>query len=456
MLQSLVLLIGDRVAFKQAEAGIAALLLALSVRAAPSREEAMLAALVQEPRPEEWQGLKVYDRTFTRAEFETALANVFDPWRGLRPYLRVDDKVVTVFPDPGCHGAPLVAVPFAPTPQARQVRPGRFRTPETWTPMPAGLTAKPLAGLRVAIEPADIGGAWAKMEDRSVAFQGYGRVNEGDLNLVVARLLRDKLSELGAEVFLVRDQAEPILPIAQDQLLTTAETLLSRDSGLLPESFRHRPFELNQEGAARLRFAAGIFLTKTLETCARAELVRRSFQPDITLVLQHDATPDSAEEKLTPINRNIFFVGGAYLPYELRDARQRLRLLTKLCERVTPVETTVAVAIARRFREATGFPPVLYGNSATTREVVANNDYVVARNLAFNREHDGPVVVTEPYFMNQPETLARLLAGDYVGRRRIAGRDQVSIFREYADCVADGLIDAYARDPRRSSRRDKQ
>ena len=38
---------------------------------------------------------------------------------------------------------------------------------------------------------------------------------------------------------------------------------------------------------------------------------------------------------------------------------------------------------------------------------------MVARNLAFNREHDGPVVVTEPYFMNEHVTLQRLLAGDY-------------------------------------------
>jgi hypothetical protein len=68
---------------------------------------------------------------------------------------------------------------------------------------------------------------------------------------------------------------------------------------------------------------------------------------------------------------------------------------------------------------------------------------VVARNLAFNREHDGPVVVTEPYFMNQRETLERLLAGDYPGRRRVAGAVRESIFREYADCVASGVLDAY-------------
>ncbi len=75
--------------------------------------------------------------------------------------------------------------------------------------------------------------------------------------------------------------------------------------------------------------------------------------------------------------------------------------------------------------------------------VLPDNPYVVARNLAFNREHDGPVVVTEPYFMNQAETLARLFAGDYPGKRVVAGRLRVSIYRDYAECVAAGLADAY-------------
>lgn len=431
-------------------AGIVALLCAISAQAAPTHEESLLAGLIREPTRAEWLALADYDGTFTRSEFEDALTNVFDPWRGLRPYLRIGDQAVAVYAEAAGRGTPLVVVHFAATLHTQRKSLLPFRTPDTWVSPSALAPAKPLAGLRVAIEPADIGGAWAKMEDRSVEFRGYGRINEGDLNLIVGRLLRDRLSELGADVFLVRDRAEPILPIAQDHLLTAAEALLRQKPTLLPESFPHRAIELGEKDRARLQLAAGLFLTKTLETCARAALVRRSFQPDITLVIQHDATPSSTEGKLTPINRNIFFVDGAYLPDELRDPRQRLRLLTKLFQRVTPVETTVAVAIARRFRTTTGFPPVLYGNSPTTREVVAHNDYVVARNLAMNREHDGPVVVTEPYFMNQPETLARLLAGDYPGQRMIAGHRRPSIFREYADCVAAGLMDAYAQ--RRSPR----
>ena len=130
-------------------------------------------------------------------------------------------------------------------------------------------------------------------------------------------------------------------------------------------------------------------------------------------------------------------------PAELREPEQRFRLLTKLPEGTASIETEVAAAIAARFALATGFPPVLSGNSENTRLLLPCNPYVVARNLAFNHEHDGPVVVTEPYFMNQAETLTRLLAGDYSGRRFVAGKLQISIYREYAECVAAGLVDSY-------------
>jgi hypothetical protein len=113
-------------------------------------------------------------------------------------------------------------------------------------------------------------------------------------------------------------------------------------------------------------------------------------------------------------------------------------------QNVTPTEIRVAMAISHHLAVATGFPPVLYGNSKTTRSIVGSS-YVVARNLLLNREHDGPVVVTEPYFMNQPETLQRLLAGNYEGTQIIAGIPRISIFREYADAVTKGLVDAYGK-----------
>ncbi|HKB91318.1 MAG TPA: hypothetical protein VKC60_12440, partial [Opitutaceae bacterium] len=220
-------------------------------------------------------------------------------------------------------------------------------------------------------------------------------------------------------------------------------SILKSRPSLLPEAYHLRVKMLRPNDPRRLQFATELLFTKAVETRARVMYVRNHFQPDLTVVLQHNATPESGEGKLVAKNRNIFFVHGAYMSGELADSAQRFRLLTKLFQDVTQTEIDVAAHIAEQFEQATGYLPVLYGNSANTRLVIRDNPYVVARNLAFNREHDGPVVVTEPYFMNQTETLVRLLSGDFAGKRIVAGKLRISIYREYANAVAQGILATY-------------
>jgi N-acetylmuramoyl-L-alanine amidase len=402
---------------------------------------ALVAELLRDPSVAEWRALGRFDGTLTRADFEGRLDGVFDPDRGIRPYLLLTDRAVWVFATTERNGPPLAEVHFARA-GARRPLPVEFRTPRAYWSTTQRPPSQPLLGLRIAIDPADIGGRWARMEDRSVNFKGYGLINEGDLNLVVGRLLRDRLTALGAQVFLVRNSAEPVVPLRTEDVLPYTRAIMERYPAFLQLSYQHRVQGVTAENE-RLHIAAEVLLTKALETRARVALVRRSFQPDLTIILQHNATSESTDGHLTTANRNIFFVNGAYGASELAEPEQRFRLLTKLLENVTPTEIRVATAVAGRFQAATGYPPVLYGNSPTTRLVAPGDPYVVARNLAFNREHDGPVVVTEPYFMNQPETLMRLLAGDYTGRRLLAGKSRISIYREYAYSVAAGIVDAY-------------
>ena len=402
--------------------------------------ESALADLLRDPSGEEWSALSRFDGTLTRAEFERRLERPFDPGHGLAPYLRVSDEGFRALASESGDGPVLAEVRFAASESEESPSQAAFRAPAEFR---AGAAAKalPLAGLRVAVEPADIGGKWARMEDRSVLFRGYGQVNEGELNLRVAERLREELTSMGSVVFLARDKAEPVLSIPTDDAVRAAEELLRVRPGRF--AFQYREATLKPDDPERLRIAAGLLVTKNAETRARAQRVRRNFEPDVTIVLQFDATPGSSAGRLATANRNIFFVEGAYTRGELGEAEQRFRLLTKLLEGVAPTEAEVAAAISERFRERTGYAPVLYGDSPTTRLVLPGNDYVVARNLAFNREHDGPVVVTEPYLMNEAVTLARIFAGDYEGDRTVGGAQRRSIFREYADCVAEGLRAAY-------------
>jgi hypothetical protein len=47
--------------------------------------------------------------------------------------------------------------------------------------------------------------------------------------------------------------------------------------------------------------------------------------------------------------------------------------------------------------------------------------------------------------MNSKDVFARIQAGDYEGMRNINGVERKSIFREYADSVADGLVEYYSK-----------
>jgi hypothetical protein len=410
------------------------LILKIPLEAQPASE-----SLLRDPSRAEWASLARFNRTLTRAEFEDRLTRVFDPFHGLNTFLQISDNSVKVFAAPGREL--LVEVQFARSSNEVQRRPTTFRGPSDFR---HGSASKPLSGLRVVIEPADIGGQWGGWDDRSTLYRGFGRIQEGDLNLTVAKVLRQDLRRLGAEVFLTRETAEPVANYDPQKLDRDTREMFARQMYTFPPAYYQRSRGIAKNSEKRFQIAREVLFAKVIEQRARAAKVRRAFKPDITIVLQHDASPASGRSRLTSVNRNIFFVSGSYQSQELRsDPHQRFRALTKLLENVTPIETDVAAKIADRFRAVTGAPAVGYGNSSNTRAVVGGNRFVVARNLAFNREHNGPVVVTEPYFMNESVTLQRLLAGDYQGTRFIAGRQRESIFREYASSVAAGLVDSY-------------
>ena len=394
--------------------------------------------LLKDPTAEEWAGLSKSASPLTRAEFEERLKTIFDPTGGLAPFLKITDHLVEVFSTPK-QEISIATIPFAATSQPDP--------PKSFAPQPSLLhlgTSPPLAGLKVAIDPADIGGAWGSMEDRSSYYRGYGRIQEGDLNLLVSILLAERLRKLGAEVFVTRDSSEPVSEASVSEVAKIVPAVLSERPYILAGTFRSRTRNIRKSSPIYERIVAEVLLTKNLEARARAEKIRHSMNPDLTIVLQFDASPTSGRRKLASINRNILFVEGAYTSRELgKDPRQRYRLLTKLLQNVTPTETRAAIAIANRLSEATGFPPVGYGDSKTTR-AIKGSPFVVARNLLLPREHAGAVVVTEPYFMNESVTLQRLLAGDFEGIQDVGGKLLISIYREYADAVANGLLDAYA------------
>jgi N-acetylmuramoyl-L-alanine amidase len=394
------------------------------------------------PTPNPWFPLDFYQGTITRQQFEQKLHTLYDPFSGFTPFLDINDSRVVIYPAPAEKRCPQFVLNFAP--------PNQPRAPMRWFRTPAEVRQeshpldKPLNGLRVAIDPGHIGGPWAQIEERSTRYRGSAPVQEGDLNLITGRLLKQELINMGASVYVVRDSTEPVTPYRPGDFLVEARELLLNHSSKSTSLRAMPPDKVNLLFGHRLMDLAEFLFYRCSEITERGNRIRNNFVPDITITLYIDATPGSGRGHLTSANANIFFVHGSYTKTELGDPGMQRRCIYKMIEGSSDIEAEVAADIAAVFFQKTGLGPVKYGDSSTTRQVIPNNPFVVARNLAANREYDGPVVCTEPYFMNNQVVYQRLLAGDYEGQRKFNGKNYGSIFREYADCVAQGLVKAYS------------
>jgi hypothetical protein len=108
------------------------------------KSQPALDPLLRNPSRAEWNSLKRFNQTLTRARFQERLRDVFDPFHGLEPFLQITDNSVKVLAAPG--GDELVEVNFASSPEKVKPSPVAFRSPSEIPRHPA---SKPLAGIRL-------------------------------------------------------------------------------------------------------------------------------------------------------------------------------------------------------------------------------------------------------------------------------------------------------------------
>ena len=360
----------------------------------------------------DWQAINDFQSTISRGDFLRQMDGVFTVSPEWRNWFEVGPQDVKIVTSPGNH----LRLRFSP--EGLESTPPRYWRPAT--ALPPAPADRPLDGLRIAIDPGHIGGRWGKMEERWFQIPGSQAVQEGDMTLKVAQLLKPRLERLGATVTMVRDQTEPVTGIRPE---------------MLQEEARH-----SAAGGDIAKLAERLFY-RTAEIRARATLVNETIQPDIVLCLHFnaDAWGDPGNPTLAPSNHFHMILNGGYTDDEVALEDQRHDLLIKLLEGVHAEETGLATSVAAAFVEKTSIPPYLYRTEAKNSRNVDGNPYLWARNLLANRLYRCPVVYFEPYVMNSIEDHTRIQAGDYEGLQEVAGKLRPSIFREYADSAALGL-----------------
>jgi N-acetylmuramoyl-L-alanine amidase len=373
----------------------------------------------------DWARLEAFQETITREDFVRLLDRVYAPHGAWHPWIKVENDRALITTGEG--QSPFI-LRFASSRTTAAAVPRFWRARSELPPPPA---RRPLQGLRIALDPGHIGGDWARIEERWFQIGDTRPVTEGDMVLYVARLLKPRLEQLGARVFLTRSKAAPVTSDRPERLLDAAR-----------QSLRERDVSFTER---RLRLESEILFYRVSEIRARARLVNERFKPDLVLCLHFNAEGwgNPARPSLVEGNHLHFLIFGALSEEELGLEDQRFEMLLKLLNRSFHEELAVTSAVARSMAAGTGLPPFEYKSSVAVD--VGGGPYIWGRNLLANRLFEPPVIFLEPYVMNNKEVWERIQAGDYAGLRTVAGKQRPSIYREYVDSLVEGLVEYYGR-----------
>ncbi len=113
-------------------------------------------------KPPDWSRLEIFQGTITHDEFLHLLNDVYAPDGAWKATIAVNDDSAVIAED-ATDPAKKFTLRFA-TPGAK-AKPA----PHYWhavSSLPPSTKKKPLAGVRIALDPGHLGGTWARMEER--------------------------------------------------------------------------------------------------------------------------------------------------------------------------------------------------------------------------------------------------------------------------------------------------
>lgn len=396
----------------------------------PSANLASLSAMADAPK---WSSLTLRSKTMSKEEFVTALETFYSDGSAFPAPWDVEEKAVII--KTGDPAAPTVRIEFLQPKEKAADLPRFWRRVDELPP----LKGRPaLSDLHVALDPGHIGGAYAKIEERFLSFAPGESIQEGDLSLLTAQLLKKRLETLGAVVTLVRENSEPVTSFRPADLRLIAQSVL-RDAGVPMPVENYDP----TSGDAKIlttQWQSEKLFYRVSEIRARAKKVNEKLKPDVVFCLHFNAESwgDAALPQFSPQNHLHVLINGCFSPLELASQDVRYEMIGRVFSKAHTIELPLAEAIADSLASTTGLPPYVY--TTTNAKRVGANSYVYARNLLANRLYECPVIYLEPFVMNHQETYQRLLLGHFQGRTLVGGKLRASAISDYVEGVVQGLL----------------
>lgn len=379
-----------------------------------------LASLASRP---DWASLQRYSDTITAAALNDLLQSVYVPDGSWRKWITIKPEEALIQPYPGAAPEKSISLPLAASNAQEKPEPRYWKKSNERSSLPG----KPLAGLKIAIDPGHLGGSWAKMEERWFRIGNSRSVEEGTMALIVAKLLAKKLEAMGATVVFTRNTNRPTTALRPCQLRKVAKEELAKEQ--VPYTRK------------RVQRMSELFFYRVAEIHQRAYRVNHELKPDLVICLHFNAEDwnDPKHPTLTDKNHLHLLISGDFSERELNDEDVRYSMLCKLLGRMHSEEVGISNDVAEALALATGLPPFIYHNPSKAMPASPKNPYLWNRNLLATRLYLCPVIYCESYVMNNADVFKRVQLGDYEGLRSVNGQKLPSIYREYADAIAKGL-----------------
>lgn len=272
-------------------------------------------------------------------------------------------------------------------------------------------TARPLSGLRIAIDPGHIAGnmEMGDIEKKCLTFKCAvpdGKADsiaiaEGMITFATAQLLKNKLEAEGAEVFMTRTfNNGSAFGVTFDDWLKT-DYLKTVDSlyktGKI--SLNQKQFFRSSKPGKRDKFRV---IFKDVELAKRAEIIN-NYKPDFTVIIHYNVDEtNTGWIKPASKNFNMAFVGGAFMKNDLSTPEKRFEFLRLL------VSDDIENSIALSSSVIKGFEHTLNVKTATVKDaeylregcVATGQAGVYCRNLQLTRYIHGPLVYGETLYQD--------------------------------------------------------
>ncbi len=385
---------------------------ALILAAAPTLRAGQLSPLAPKP---DWSTFDAYQRTISRDEFTRLVNSVYSFDGAFWDYTDINDQRLILYSDKA-KKSPLFTLNFAPSEKAAAPLPYRYQTRAASTD-----PARPLKGIKIALDPGHIGGDWAKLEARWFQLGDDPPVMEAQLALTTCKRLAERLQADGATIVWAKKGLEPVTDLRPSDLHREAIAALSlsrpRDDNSTPSFLfglkqpRQSRRSTLSATESRIDDEAALLFYRVAEIRARGDVVNKQ-RPDLTICIHYNADDwgDPDHPELVAKSSLVIFVNGAYEKGELTYDDYKYDMMRKLLDRTAVQEQRGCAFVGQSMLDSFQYPADEYPPRYSAKRVT-DVPSVYARDLLANRIYHGPVIYCEGPYMNARDAYYRSSPG---------------------------------------------